>query len=248
MGHFRHPAQPLQSLIVPESGMTTLPFLSADNLQAILLGFGVTLKLSLLSAVFALGIGFMMAFFRISGMGWLERTAGVYVELFRNTPLLIQLYLYYRGLQSVGILLSPETCGVLALSLYTGAFFTEIFRSGLLAIPKEQLEAGTSLGLSRFDTYRLILIPQALRVILPPIGNQLISLVKNSSLLAFITVEDLFHVIYNGAVTEFRPVAYFAVGAGLYILTSLAISASIHWVEQLFDWQKTNPKEGVSHG
>jgi polar amino acid transport system permease protein len=194
-----------------------------------------------MAAVIALTLGFVMAFARVSEQGWLKWPAGIYVELFRNTPLLIQLYLYYRGLQSVGFSLSPETCGVLALSLYTGAYLTEVFRSGLLAIPQQQSEAGLSLGLSRFNVYRLILIPQALRLILPAIGNQLISLVKNSSLVAFITVSDLFLVIYKGAVDQFKPLEYFLEGAALYISVSLTLSLGIKLIERVLWKAHVNP-------
>jgi His/Glu/Gln/Arg/opine family amino acid ABC transporter permease subunit len=216
--------------------------------QAFLSGWGMTLKISALSSVLAMGIGFLMAFCRISRIAWLSVPATVYVEVFRNTPLLIQLYLYYRGLQSIGILLSPEACGVLALALYTGAYITEVFRSGILAVPKEQLETGVAMGLSRFSVYRLILVPQAVQIILPPLGNQLISLMKNSSLLAFITVSELFLVIYKGSVDAFRPVEYVAIGAGLYMITSLSIAAAIHGLDR---WLKRaepplNMKEPVA--
>ena len=200
--------------------------------QTFLEGLATTLRLSILAAVLALTIGFVMAFAKVSRRRWLNWLAIGYVELFRNTPLLIQLYIYYRGLQSVGLTLSPESCGVIALALYTGAYLTEVFRSGLLAIPPEQREAGTSLGLSQFNVYRLILIPQAFRLILPAIGNQMISLVKNSSLVAFITVSDLFLVIYKGAVDNFQPVEYFLEGAAIYMGVSLAISGGIKLLER----------------
>jgi polar amino acid transport system permease protein len=209
--------------------------------QAFWEGLLTTLQLSAMAAVIALTLGFVMAFARVSEQGWLKWPTGIYVELFRNTPLLIQLYLYYRGLQSVGFSLSPETCGVLALSLYTGAYLTEVFRSGLLAIPQQQSEAGLSLGLSRFNVYRLILIPQALRLILPAIGNQLISLVKNSSLVAFITVSDLFLVIYKGAVDQFKPLEYFLEGAALYISVSLTLSLGIKLIERVLWKAHVNP-------
>lgn len=209
-------------------------FLSDWNIQqAFLEGLLTTLRLSSMSAVLALTLGFCMAFAKVSLKPWLNWPATVYVELFRNTPLLIQLYLYYRGLQSLGLILSPETCGILALSLYTGAYLTEVFRSGLLAIPVQQTEAGLSLGLNRFKVYWFILLPQAFRLILPAIGNQLISLVKNSSLVAFITVNDLFLVIYKGAVDHFQPVEYFVEGAAIYLGVSLAISGGIRLLEAL---------------
>jgi His/Glu/Gln/Arg/opine family amino acid ABC transporter permease subunit len=220
--------------------------------QAFLQGLATTLRLSFISAGLALCIGFLMAFARVSRLrplGWLSEG---YVALFRNTPLLIQLYLCYRGLQSLGLILSPELCGVMALSLYSGAYLTEVFRSGLLAIPNEQLDAGLSLGLSRFSVYRMILIPQALRVILPAVGNQLISLTKNSSLVAFITVNDLFYVVYKGAVDAFQPLEYFLEGAMLYLAVSLAISGLVRLLEHCLFHPATEEQpvsgEVLTHG
>jgi polar amino acid transport system permease protein len=166
------------------------------------------------------------------GWGWLQKLATAYVELFRNTPLLIQLYLYYRGLQSIGITLEPEVCGILALSLYTGAYLTEVFRSGIQSIPSQQMDGALALGLNRIQAYLQVLLPQSLRIILPPLGNQLISLTKNSSLVAFITVQDLFLVVYKGAVDEFRPAPYFLEGALIYMSIALFISAVIWIIEQ----------------
>lgn len=229
------------------------PFLTDWSIQQTFLeGLLTTLRLSGLAAILALTLGFTMAFAKVSRRAWLKWPATIYVELFRNTPLLIQLYIYYRGLQSIGLMLSAETCGVLALSLYTGAYLTEVFRSGLLAIPREQSEAGTSLGLSQFNVYRLILIPQAIRLILPAIGNQLISLVKNSSLVAFITVSDLFLVIYKGAVDHFQPVEYFMEGAAIYLGVSLLISGLVKLVEhqlaQPVAKSEAPTSQGVTYG
>lgn len=208
-------------------------FTDASVQRAFLNGLLTTIRISLISSGFALVIGFLMAFARITPIAPLRIVAAVYVSIFRNTPLLIQLFFYYRGLQSVGIMLSPFTCGVLALSLYTGAYLTEVFRSGLQAVPKEQTDAGLSLGLDRFQVYRMILVPQAFRIALPAIGNQMISLMKNSSLVAFITVTDLFFVVYKGAVDHFLPMEYFIEGAALYLLLALTISAIIRLIERL---------------
>lgn len=232
----------MESILPTEAGLN---FWSAqwDFLQGVL----TTARLSIISAVLALGLGFWMAFARNSRHPWLNRPAAFYVEIFRNTPLLIQLYFYYRGLQSVGLVLSPEVCGVLALSLYTGAYATEVFRAGLLGIPPQQTEAGLSLGLKPFHIYRLILLPQAIRAVLPALGNQMISLVKNSSLLAFITVNDLFLVTYKGAVDRFLPIQYFVEGAALYWLLSLGVSLLFRSIGRLPAFGGV-PLKGAHHG
>ncbi len=202
--------------------------LQDDFRQAI----GTTIYLSSLSSCFAMAIGFLMAFASMSGFTPIRWLANIYVETFRNTPLLIQLYIYYRGLQSIGLILEPITCGILGLSLYTGAYLAEVFRSGLLAIPHKQLDAGLALGLSRFRVYFLILIPQAVRIILPALTNQLINLMKNSSLVAFITVSDIFYMVYVGAVQDFQPMKFFIIGAMIYVSLTLIIAS----ITQLFDW------------
>lgn len=222
-----------------------------DVQESFLQGLRTTLRITSVSAVFSLIIGFILAFARVSASRWLCWPAAAYVETFRNTPLLIQLYIFYRGLQSLGVILAPETCGVLALSLYTGAYLTEVFRSGLLAIPREQTDAGLSLGFSRFSVYRMILIPQAIRMILPSVGNQLVSLAKNSSLVAFITVNDLFYVVYKGAVDYFMPLEYFLEGALLYLTVSLAISGIVRAVETMISRPVAGyggGREAMSHG
>jgi polar amino acid transport system permease protein len=216
----------------------------------ILSGLGKTIYISVVSMGMALGLGFVFAYFRLLPNRFLNRLAFSYVELFRNIPLLIQLYFFYRGLPAVGIQLPPEMCGIIGLSLYSGAYMTEIIRSALLALPKEQLETGLCLGMSPFETYRLILIPQSVPVMIPAMTNQCINLMKNSSLLFYITVEELFHVVYQGAVDGFRPVEYFLIGAVLYMGLSWCIAGVFYLLESLFEkvlvprwfqWQFSSP-------
>ncbi len=202
--------------------------LKADFLQAI----WTTVYLSGASALMAMAIGFLMAFASLVNIRFVKGLAQAYIEVFRNTPLLIQLYIYYRGLQSIGVILPPEVCGILGLSLYTGAYLAEIIRSGLLAVPRQQLDSGLSLGFNRFQVYFLILIPQAVRVILPALTNQWINLMKNSSLVAFITVSDIFYMVYVGAVQEFKPLKFFLIGASLYVTLTLLITL----MSQIIDW------------
>lgn len=182
--------------------------MAADMRQAAL----VTLWLSAVASLGAILIGMVAAFSRLSSFKPLRWLAIGYIEIFRNTPLLIQLLFWYSGLQSVGVTLAPELCGIVGLSLYTGAFLAEIFRAGVLAVSAQQRDAGLALGLTPLQVYLRVLLPQAARMSLPAVGNQLASLLKNSSLLAFITVEEAFYMVYRGAVEEFRPAPYFLAG------------------------------------
>ncbi|OGK97172.1 MAG: cysteine ABC transporter permease, partial [Candidatus Rokubacteria bacterium RBG_16_73_20] len=145
-----------------------------------------------------------------------------YVQAFRNTPLLVQLYLVYFGLPLIGLAWDPTASGVAALGLYHGAFLSEVFRAGLAAISARQLEAAASLGMPYRLALRRILLPQAVRMMLPALGNEFVLLVKNSSLLSTIAIVELtmsgkLLAERSGAVYE----VFVAVGALYLIVTSL---------------------------
>lgn len=153
-------------------------------------GLKITLQISSLSLVFSLLIGLIITFLRLSDAPVAKFFARLYLETTRNTPLLIQIFFIYFVLGPVlGLARFPSA--VLALSLFEGAYVSEIFRSGILSIDTGQKEAGHSLGLTNYLTYRHIILPQALRNILPPLTNQAISLVKDSALVSTIAIYDL---------------------------------------------------------
>lgn len=156
----------------------------------LLYGLGVTLHISALSMVFAFLIGMFIALLRLSGSPVGQLLARGYLEVIRNTPLLIQIFFIYFVLGPVfGLARFPAA--VLALSLFEGAYASEIFRSGILSVEKGQLEAAASLGLRQHLIYRLIILPQAIRVVLPPLTSQAISLIKDSALVSTIAIYDL---------------------------------------------------------
>jgi len=198
----------------------------------ILSGIETTLMISIISAVLATAIGILTAMGTKTAWKPLALMGKTYVELFRNTPLLIQLFFFYKGLPYFGIVLSPIVCGMLALSLQSGAYLCEIFRAGLETIPREQMDSGLSLGFSKWQTYFSIMLPQALPVVIPPMGNQMISLLKNSSLVAFITVPDLFFVIYSQSAAHFEYLTFFTMGIFIYVLLNLGITQLFRMVEK----------------
>lgn len=204
-----------------------------ENMPAILLGVLTTCFISFVSAGIAVLIGLLVAIFRRTTSAWAVWGFEAYVQFFRNTPLLIQMFFFYKGLPNMGIVLSPLSCGVLALSLQSGAYMAEIFRTGIDAVPREQYEGGISLGLSKLETYLRIVLPQAIAVILPLMGNQVVGLIKNSSLVAFITVPDLFFIIYQGSASEFRYLEYFSLGVVIYMGLTLAVTGLFRWLEHL---------------
>ncbi len=153
-------------------------------------GLLITIKISLISLFFALIIGLTTALFRLSNSFVARGLAVIYLETSRNTPLLIQIFFIYFV---VGPMLGMErmVAAILALSLFEGAYASEIFRSGIQSVDQGQFEAAESLGLTTFATYRHIVIPQALRTVLPPLTSQAISLIKDSALVSTIAIYDL---------------------------------------------------------
>jgi len=164
-----------------ESGIVAGPLLE---------GLLITLRISLISLFFALVIGLLTALFRLSNSFVARWLAIIYLETSRNTPLLIQIFFIYFVL---GPMLGLErmAAAILALSLFEGAYASEIFRSGIQSVDRGQIEAADSLGLTTFATYRHIIIPQAIRTVLPPLTSQAISLVKDSALVSTIAIYDL---------------------------------------------------------
>jgi len=153
-------------------------------------GLIVTFEITGASLVLALGLGLISALCRLSESYMARMIARAYLELIRNTPLLVQLFFIYFVMAPI-FDLGRFASAVLALSLFEGAYASEIFRAGIVSIHKGQWEAAQSLGLSTFDTYRRIILPQAIRRILPPLTSQAISLVKDSALVSTIAVYDL---------------------------------------------------------
>ncbi|MBE0584926.1 MAG: amino acid ABC transporter permease [Desulfofustis sp.] len=156
----------------------------------LLYGLGVTLHLSALSLIFAFLIGMVVALLRLSGSPVGRLLARGYLEIVRNTPLLIQIFFIYFVLGPV-FGLDRFPAAVLALSLFEGAYASEIFRSGILSVDKGQLEAAASLGLKKHHIYRFVILPQAIRTVLPPLTSQAISLIKDSALVSIIAIYDL---------------------------------------------------------
>ncbi|MFZ7110253.1 MAG: amino acid ABC transporter permease [Desulfatiglandales bacterium] len=200
----------------------------------LLQGLMVTLRISGLSLVLAFVFGLMTALFRLSDSFLAKALARGYLELIRNTPLLVQLFCIYFV---IGPILGIDRfmSAVLALSLFEGAYASEIFRAGILSVHKGQWEAAYSLGLSGYDTYYHIILPQALRRIIPPLTSQAISLVKDSALVSTVAIYDL---TMRGqeiiAETYLAFEVWFTVAA-MYLLITLMLSLLVHVMKSLYD-------------
>ncbi len=159
-----------------------------DNLPLLWDGFQLTIWLSVLSCIVSLVLGTVIAILRVQPLGPLRAFAVGYVEFFRNTPLLIQLFFFYHALPKAGISLSGFESAMWGLSIYTAAFVAETVRAGILSIHRGQMEAARSLGFGYVDAMRYIVLPQAFSIIIPPLGTLFIALIKNTSLASTIAV------------------------------------------------------------
>ncbi len=181
-------------------------------------GFLSTLSISLAAFAGALVIGIIACAMSIQPSRFLRAPAVAYIDLVRATPLLAQLYFLYFGLPSLGILMPELVVGVISLSLNSGAYVSEIIRSGIISIPVGQTEASASSGMSYWQQMRLIILPQALRPMVSPLIGQAIVLVKDSSLLSLISVLELTRVGQTLASERFMPVEGLATTAVCYLI------------------------------
>jgi len=180
-------------------------------------GAGTTLMITVTSILFGVLVGFLLALMQESRFAAVRGGTTLYLWLFRGTPVLFQIIFVFNVLPSFGIILSGFVSGVLALSLNEGAYMAEIMRSGLQAVKRGQKVAGRALGMTEWQVMRHVVVPQALRVILPPVGNQLIGMMKLSALVSAIAVQDLLLAANQTASADFR---YFEAlsAAGIYYL------------------------------
>jgi len=205
---------------------TILPAMGVDyayilgNISPLLTASVVTIYISLLSICLACIMSFIAALAKLSNRPVLCGIADVYISFFRGTPLLLQVFIVYLGLPQVGIVLSAIPAAVLALGLNYGAYMAEIVRAGIQGVPRGQSEASLSLGLTRSQTFLLVVLPQALRLILPPISNQFIAMLKDSSLVSFLGVWELMFVARTAGRTDFRQFEMLIGAALIYWLMS----------------------------
>lgn len=203
-----------------------------DAAPIMLRGAGYTVLFALAAMVGGLLIGFPVAVMRMLPYRLLAWPANVYVSLMRGTPLLVQMFVIYYGLPSVGIEFSPVTAGILALSLNSGAFLSESLRGAIASISKGQWAASYSLGLGYWRTLYYVVLPQALRVAVPAMSNTLISLIKDTSLVSVITLTELMLSTKEVISTTFQPLPLYLAAAAIYWTLSLLFEALQRRAEQ----------------
>ncbi|CAH0173841.1 L-cystine transport system permease protein YecS [Massilia sp. Bi118] len=192
-----------------------------ESAPVMLRGAGLTLLLAVSAMLGGLVLGLPAALMRVSPWALLRWPAAVYVSAFRGTPLLVQLFVVYYGLPSIGIEFTPVTAGVLTLSLNAGAYLSESLRGAILAIAQGQWRAAYSLGLGWGQTLGHVVLPQALRVAVPSMSNTLISLIKDTSLVSVITMTELMLVTKELISVTFRPLPLYVAAAIIYWILSL---------------------------
>ncbi|WP_373231003.1 amino acid ABC transporter permease [Cohnella sp.] len=191
-----------------------------------------TIPLTLITFTLGLIISIITALIRLSSWTVLKYIASIYVWIIRGTPLLVQLFIIFYGLPSVGITLSPYLSAIIGLSLSVGAYGSEIVRAAILSIQKGQWEAAYSLGMTRLQALRRIILPQAARVSVPPFGNSFISLVKDTSLVSIITFVEMFRTSQQIVAFTYEPLIVYSEVAVIYLVFSSILSVLQNYVEK----------------
>jgi aspartate/glutamate/glutamine transport system permease protein len=197
-------------------------------------GFLNTLLSSVIALIGSFLLGALIAVFRISNVKGLRWFGAGYVEFVRNIPLLLVVYIFYYGPSALGLSLEGFTAGTIGLAVYTSAFIAEAIRAGIMAVPKGQTEAARSSGLNYIQTMVHIILPQAIKLVIPPLGNQFINLIKNSSVLTLVAGLDLMYFADIVSTDTYRTFDTYIFVALFYLALTLPLSYGIRvWERKL---------------
>ena len=208
-------------LLIGSTGRVDLGFLGTWG-PLIRGGIPITIAVSATSIVFATMFAIVGALGRLARSAPIYAAATLYVSLVRGTPLIVQVFFVYSALPEFGIVLPAFIAGCLALSFNYGAYMTEIFRAGIQAIPRGQVEAAASLGMTERQTMRRIVLPQAVRIVTPAIGNEFIAMIKDSALVSFVGLQELFWRSRTVGSAHFQS------------FSTLVLAALVYWVLTIF--------------
>jgi His/Glu/Gln/Arg/opine family amino acid ABC transporter permease subunit len=198
-------------------------------------GAWVTIQLTVLGMTVSLIIGLFTSLLLVSRVRPLIILARIYVEIVRGTPAIVQLFIIYFGLAGLGLVLKPFLAATIAFGVLGGAFIAEILRAGINAIDAGQTEAAWALGMDYRTTMRRVILPQAVRVVLPPITNNAIYLLKDTSLVVTIGVADITYRAYNIASTTFKAMPIYLISAMVYLSMSYPLSVGVRRLERYLD-------------
>jgi len=197
----------------------------------------VTLRLTAVSLLLAVVIGLVIAFLKLSPNRLLNAAANVYITVIRGTPLIVQLMFLYFGISRL-IVLSSFWAGALALAIHSGAYVAEIFRGAIQSVDKGQMEASRSLGVPYWHSMRLVVLPQAFRRAVPPLGNQFIIGLKDSSLVAYLGVPELYGTALSIQAENFQPFETYIVAGMYYLILVLIFTLLVNRLEARLDVEK----------
>lgn len=200
--------------------------------QNFLRGAGVTLELTLIGLLIGFVLGLLLALARSYGPRWLQQVAAGYIAVFRGTPLLVQLFIIYYGLPEIGISFSQNTSAYLALGLNSAAYQAEYLRGSINAIGTAQMQAGRSIGLSKWKTIFYVILPQSLRLALPSWSNEPISLLKTTAIVFLIAVQDLMAEGKRAATATFDFVGIYLAIAVVYLVIVFLLDALLKFLER----------------
>jgi polar amino acid transport system permease protein len=198
-------------------------------------GAFTTIWLSVVAMICGIVLGFVAALLKMAHNPVLKSVAGFYIWLFRGTPLLIQLVIIYTGLPQLGIRLDVVTSALVGLSLNEGAYFAEIIRAGITSVDRGQNDAARALGMTYRQMMRIVVLPQATRVVVPPLGNQFLGMLKTSSLASAISMEELLRHAQELAQVEFRVLEVYSVSAIYYLVMTTAWGFVQRRIERHYD-------------
>lgn len=210
--------------------------LAVESFPILLQGAKITIELTVASVFFGMILGLFLALGRMAHNKIIKSFCAAYIDFFRGTPLLAQIFLIYFGVPQLFGFKPPDNyeyiAGTVALSLNCAAYTAEIFRSGIQSIDYGQTEAARSLGMSHAQAMRYIILPQAFKVVIPPLGNEFIAMLKDSSLVAIIAIEDL---LYTGKIIvgrTFQPMPIYLTVALMYLCMTMALSILVNYTEK----------------
>ena len=215
--------------------------LIVDSIPKMLMGIGLTFQLLFLSLVLGTALAIILLIMRISGRWYLSAPTMVYIYIFRGTPILVQIFIIYYGFPQIEfirdsilwpILREPFGCAIVALTLNTGAYLSEIFRGGVLGVDRGLKEAGAALGLSVTQRFIYIISPIAIRLCLPAYSNDVISLMKSTALASTITLLDMMGIARTIVAEPYAPYEIFVSVMIIYLIITWAIQRTFGWIEK----------------
>lgn len=201
-------------------------------LPLLIQGVGWTIILSCVSAVFSIIAGVLFSVLLLYGPAIIQYPLRLFMWLFMGTPLLLQLFLIYFGLVQIGIDIPAMLAGMIGLSLHFAVYNADIYRAGIVAVDHGQTEGARSLGFGRWQALIYIVVPQAMRNTLPAIGNMMIALLKESSIVSMIGIAELVHTAQLAISETYRPFEFYLTAAALYYVINLVLEAGFRWIER----------------